>query len=254
MERDYFHPGKGGIMPGGGTSLTEDLRKFSLAGGADLFGVADLAPVGEFVAAQGPSPVTRFPRAVSVGMRLNDAIVDSHSPLESRRDSLYWHHVYSVVTASLDFHAYGVSRWLAERGFQGLPVPGSTPYHLEKLAGIFSHKLAAHLAGLGWIGKSCLLLTERFGPRVRFVSVLTDAPLEAGSPLDKPCGHCRACVDACPVKAFTGAEFRPEEGREVRFDVFKCSEYRREHPCGLCVSVCPQGRKKKTASPEAISL
>ena len=239
-------------MSGKGSARTKDLREFSLARGADLFGVADLAPVRPFIAAQGPSLVTQFPRAVSIGMRLSDAIVDSHSPLESRRDSLYWHHVYSVVTASLDFHAYQVSRWLADRGFQALPVPGSTPYNLEKLEGIFSHKLAAHLAGLGWIGKSCLLLTEPFGPRVRFVSVLTDAPLEAGSPLDKPCGKCHACIDACPVKAFTGAEFHADEGREVRFDVFKCSEYRREHPCGLCVSTCPKGKKKRNSASESI--
>jgi hypothetical protein len=66
------------------------------------------------------------------------------------------------------------------------------------LKDVRAHKLAAHLAGLGWIGKSCLLLTEQFGPRVRFVSVLTDAPLEAGSPLDKPCGKCQVCIDACP--------------------------------------------------------
>jgi len=94
------------------------------------------------------------------------------------------------------------------------------------------------------------LLTERFGPRARFVSILTDAPLETGSPLDKPCGKCRACVNACPVKAFSGAEFNPVEGREVRFDVFKCSDYRREHPCGLCVSTCPKGKKRKGSSLE----
>src|SRR3974377_1633294 len=99
-------------MPGKGSALTKELREFSLAGGADLFGVADLAPVRAFIANQGPSLVTQFPPAVSIGIRLCHSIVDSHSPLESRRDSLYWHHVYAVVTASLDFHAYQVSRRL----------------------------------------------------------------------------------------------------------------------------------------------
>ena len=237
-------------MPGKKIALTKDLREFSLVQGADLFGVADLAPVRDIVTAQGPSSLNRFPRAVSIGMRLNDEIVDSHSPLESRSNSLYWHHVYDVVTPSLNFIAYRVYRWLDDRGFRAFPVPGSTPYNSEKLEAIFSHKLAAHLSGLGWIGKSCLLLTEPFGPRVRFVSILTDAPLETGSPLDKPCGKCRACVDACPVKAFTGAEFHADEGREVRFDVFKCSEYRRENACGLCVSVCPKGKKKNKNEPQ----
>ena len=240
---NLFSKEQGRPMQKNAASLNEELENFCRTRGADLFGIADLVPVRNFVLSQGPSTIGQFPRAVSMGIRLNDWIVDSHSPNETRRNSLYWHHVYDVVTQSLDFLAYDVTRWLTGRGFQAFPVPGSTPYDFEKLLGVFSHKLAAHLAGLGWIGKSCLLLTEPFGPRVRFVSVLTDALLDAGSPLDKPCGKCRVCIDACPVKAFTGMDFNPQEGRDVRFDIFKCSEYRREHPCGLCVSSCPKGKK-----------
>lgn len=223
------------------TGLTEKLKKFSRQRGGDFFGIADLALAKDFIASQSPFSIADYPRAVSVGMRLIDSIVDLHSPDEPRRQSLYWHHVYEVVTPALDSLAYDLARWLTGEGFKALPVPGSTPYDSDRLKGFFSHKLAAHLAGLGWIGKSCLLLTERFGPRVRFVSVLTDAPLKPGSPLDRPCGKCRVCVDACPVKAFAGVEFRADEGREVRFDAFKCSEYRREHPCGICVASCPRG-------------
>lgn len=229
-------------MDSGERALTQGLAEFSRQRGADLHGVADLTPARDFIAFQGYSGVGRFPRAVSVGMQLNDAIVDQHHPEEPRRQSLYWHHVYEVVTRALDFLAYDLGRWLTDRGFKTLPIPASTPYHFDKLEGIFSHKLAAHLAGVGWIGKSCLLLTDRFGPRVRFASVLTDAPLATGSVIDKPCGKCHVCVDACPVRAFTGEEFRSGEGREVRFNAFKCSEYRRDHPCGLCVSSCPKGR------------
>jgi len=227
------------------TALAKELEKFSRQRGADLFGVADLALAKDFIASQCPPAIANFPRAVSLGMQLNNSIVDQHSPNEPRRQSLYWHHVYEVVTPALDFLAYEVTRWLTAQGFRAFPVPGSTPYNFNELKGIFSHKLAAHLAGTGWIGKSCLLLTDRFGPRARFVSVLTDAPLETGSALDQPCGKCHVCVDACPVKAFTGAEFRAEEGREVRFDVFKCSEYRKDHPCGLCVSTCPKGSPRR---------
>ena len=232
-------------MKGKETGLAKELEKFSRERGADLFGVADLAPARDFIDSLGPPLISRFPRAVSMGMQLCDSIVDQHSPDELRQRSLYWHHVYEVVTRALDFLAYDVTRWLTGRGFQAYPVPGSTPYDLDSLKGIFSHKLAAHLAGVGWIGKSCLLLTEPFGPRARFVSVLTDAPLETGAALDRPCGKCRVCVDACPVHAFTGAEFHPHEGREVRFDAFKCFEYRRDHPCGLCVSTCPRGKPRR---------
>lgn len=232
-------------MPFNAAMLTKELREFSQTRGTDLFGIADLTPVQHLMTIEGPFRVGQYPRGISMGLRLNDGIVDAHTPEEPRRNSLYWHHVYNVITPSLDFLAYDVTRWLTDRGFQACPVPGSAPYNPDKLAGIFSHKLAAHLAGLGWIGKSCLLVTEPFGPRVRFVSILTDAPLEAGSPVDKPCGKCHACIDACPVHAFTGMEFNPTEGREVRFDAFKCKDYRREHPCGLCVSSCPKGKKPR---------
>jgi epoxyqueuosine reductase len=225
-------------------ALTKKLGEFARHGGADLFGVADLEPARELFSGQKNFSLDRFPRAISLGMPLNDLIVERHSPLEARRDSLYWFHVYNVITPALDSLGYRISRWLEDQGYSTFPIPGSTPYDFNKLEGILSHKLAAHLAGLGWIGKSCLLLTARYGPRVRFVTILTDAPLKTGSPIDKPCGKCHACLDACPVQAFSGKEFQADESRQVRFDAFKCSEYRREHPCGLCVSSCPQGRAR----------
>lgn len=228
-------------------TLTAQLENLAFEGGVDLFGIADLSPARDFIVSQGGTWLERFPRAISLGMGLSDLIVDQHQPHEPRRQSLYWHHVYNVVTPALDFLAYDLSRWLNKKSFSALPVPASTPYNYEMLMGIFSHKLAAHLAGLGWIGKSCLLVSKKYGPRVRFVSILTDAPLLAGEPLDDFCGKCHICVDTCPVRAFTGREFMPDEPREIRFQAFKCSEYRRDHPCGLCVSSCPQG--KKSSSP-----
>ncbi|MGQ9694056.1 MAG: 4Fe-4S dicluster domain-containing protein [Thermodesulfobacteriota bacterium] len=224
-------------------SLTEQLERLAFQGGADLFGIADLSPARDFIITQGGGWLGRFPRAISLGMRLSDLIVDQHHPHEPRRQSFYWHHVYNVVTPALDFLAYDLSRWLTQKGFAALPIPASPPYNYETLLGIFSHKLAAHLAGLGWIGKSCLLVSQKYGPRVRFVSILTDAPLLVGKSLDNSCGNCHLCVDSCPVGAFTGREFIPDEPRELRFQALKCSEFRRDHPCGLCVSSCPQGKK-----------
>jgi ferredoxin len=230
-------------------TLTRELEDFARERGADLFGVADLRAASDLnVSRAGPG--ADLPLAVSLAMCLNDAIVDGHDPNEGHRQSIYWHHVYDVVTPALDVLAHDVSRWLAGRRFRAFPVPGSSPYDTERLEGIFSHKLAAHLAGLGWIGKNSLLLTRAFGPRVRLVTVLTDAPLEAGSSLDRRCGRCRVCVDACPVDAFSGTEFQADQDRELRFDAFKCSEYRRQHACGRCVAVCPVGshRKRRTRS------
>jgi epoxyqueuosine reductase len=224
--------------------LTKKLENFAREKGADLFGVADLAPAHDFIAAKSPSHLARLPRAVSLGMRLNDMIVDHNDPDQPQDKSPYLFHAYQVITPALNALAHEVARWLTRNHFQAYPVSSSGQFAPEKLEGLFSHKLAAHLAGLGWIGKSCLLVTKPFGTRVRWVTVLTDAPLATGHPLEKDCGGCQICVEACPPRAFTGKPFRTADPREVRFDAFKCYEYRKTRGCGLCVSSCPVGQER----------
>jgi epoxyqueuosine reductase QueG len=100
---------------------------------------------------------------------------------------------------------------------------------------------------------------------VRWVNVLTDAPLEpTGSPVDPRCGKCTACVDICPVHAFTGRMFSPDEPREARFDAAACDRYYHKLEkemgiagvCGLCLWACPHGRKagKKKGSTQKKQL
>jgi epoxyqueuosine reductase QueG len=137
-------------------------------------------------------------------------------------------------------------------------VRASQPPPLEDEEGLhaaFSHKLAAHLAGLGWIGKSCLLVTPQVGPRVRWASILTDAPLTAGEPMEERCGECKVCVKACPPQVLTNRNFVSDESREVRYDAHACSVYQKESEeyvkvriCGMCVYACPHGREKKNGA------
>ena len=223
------------------SNLQRRIEALAYQNGADLFGIADLTPVHEFMVTQGGAMLGEFPRGVSVGIRLSDTIVDTHSPDEKHGLSLYWWHVYSVVTPMLDVLAQRLQQELQAEGFKTLHVPGSMPYNRKTLKSLFPHKLAAHFSGLGWIGKSCLLITPEFGPRVRFVTVLTDAPLLTGKSLEKKCGKCKRCIEACPVQALKGIEFRHEESVETRFDTWKCEQYRRTNPCGICVAACPFG-------------
>lgn len=105
---------------------------------------------------------------------------------------------------------------------------------------------------MGWIGKSCLLVTPSVGPRVRWASVLTDAPLQpTGLPATQECAGCAECVDICPVGAFTGRPFSADEPREARYDARACETYLKRIDeetgwgvCGLCVAVCPHGRRR----------
>jgi epoxyqueuosine reductase len=231
------------------------LREDALVWGADFFGVADLGLARGVVEEQGGEMIAQFPWAISIGVAMPSAIVDQLPRGEDRAVALaYRSHSYDILNARLDQIASRLASTQQHRGYRAFPVRASQVVDDDKLCGHFSHKLAAHLAGLGWIGKSCLLVTPEVGPRVRWASVLTDAPLAPGQPMAERCGTCTVCVGACPPHAFTGRNFRAGEPREARFDVFKCNEhlyYRKEQMgvrvCGMCVYACPHGRKKQNA-------
>ena len=236
------------------STFEEKLSTRSYDLGADLFGVADLTPARDAIEAQGGHELAGYPRAISIGIILLDSIVDQLPKRSDRAVSVaYRHHAYDVVNDQLDSITLRLSRELEHEGYRAYPISASQRVNDEKICAVFSHKMAAHLAGLGWIGKSCLLVTPEAGPRVRFATILTDAPLEAtGEPMEERCGQCQDCVKICPVSAFTGRAFVEEEPREARYDAFKCQEYMKDVEnkigravCGMCLYVCPYGRKIK---------
>lgn len=101
-----------------------------------------------------------------------------------------------------------------------------------------SQKVLAHLAGLGWIGKSKLLITPKFGLRVKIGTIFTKSTI---APINEPyiesCGNCKTCMDICPVEAIC----------ENNFNALKCRLYVKDGNdndktfCGLCMKVCPVG-------------
>jgi epoxyqueuosine reductase QueG len=124
-------------------------------------------------------PIAEFSRAISIGIALLHSIVDQ---LPQRADPAvamnYKHHAYDLVNQRLDHITSRLSSLLQSEGCRALPVPASQTVDDERLCDVFSHKMAAHLAGLGWIGKNCMLITPEVGPRVRWATVLTDAELK----------------------------------------------------------------------------
>lgn len=236
-------------------TLDTRLREQATALGATYVGVADLAPVRGVVTAQGGDFLGDFRFGVSAGIVLSDAVVDQLSQHTSRDITrAYHHHIYGVVNTMLDRIATTVAFDIERAGYRAFPVPASRPYDGDRLTGLISHKLVAHLSGLGWIGKNCLLITREHGPRVRWVTVLTDAPLRStgGADASDECKECRLCVELCPAQAFTGVPFNPADNVEVRFRRAECRKYLSERDkgygasaCGVCVHVCPHGWSAK---------
>ena len=97
--------------------------------------------------------------------------------------------------------------------------------------GISLRKLAEE-AGLGFIGRSGLLIAERFGPDVRLSGIITNIDLrpEKKSEAESGCDGCRRCEDSCPAGAIV------EKG------VDKCRRHVENsgmERCTVCIDVCP---------------
>lgn len=115
----------------------------------------------------------------------------------------------------------------------------------------FSFKFAAVNAGLGWIGKNDVVITKRYGPRVRLSAILIDAPFAYGEKITESlCPEtCRNCIDACPHKALHNVKWNIGSVRSELIDYRLCNEKRsitikslgRKHACGLCMAACPYG-------------
>ena len=107
--------------------------------------------------------------------------------------------------------------------------------------------LVARDAGLGEIGRMGLLMTPRFGPRVRIAVVTTDLPLLADGRAPDPallhfCSICRKCAEACPPGAIPTGGREPIDGvPRWRIDDQACFAYwcAAGTDCGQCLRVCP---------------
>jgi len=232
-------------------NLYEKIKEIAENDGIEFVGVADLSPARDFIQDYAQNMLDKYPKAITLGMRLLDDVVNELPLKKEKPVAVNYFHAYELTNQRLDIVSYKISNLIQKEGYHVLPIPASKRCDDERIAAEFSHKLAAHMAGIGWIGKSCLLINPEAGPRVRWITVLTDAPLDAtGSPMEESCGDCNKCVDICPVNAFSGRSFKTDEPREARYDARKCEQYFKELEekgelpvCGLCIYVCPHGQK-----------
>ncbi|MBR2904252.1 MAG: epoxyqueuosine reductase [Clostridia bacterium] len=186
--------------------------------------------------------------AFSFGVKLSDAVLKS---IDSGPSYAYFQH-YRTANALLDSLAFRLAQLLEKEGYSAFPVAASQSQgKANPYGGVYPHKTAAVLSGLGFVGKSGLFLSKDYGSKVRLATVLTDMPLTPDSPvIDNGCGDCKACVSACPAGAIYGT--LPTTDGERNFDAEKCSKYMKEHfqdvgrgsVCGICIKVCPKNKLK----------
>jgi epoxyqueuosine reductase len=203
-----------------------------------------------------------FHYALAIARRLDDTIIDEIKNGPTQR----YYSLYRLINDELSAKITAVSDYLTKAGIDNVPIkPTFEDQDLEReyydtLRTPFSHKLAATRAGIGWIGKTDLLITHAFGPRVRLATILLEhnhRAFELGTPITaSACGSCAVCVEACPAQAANGKPWDTTIDRDEFYNAFKCREKCRELSkknmniensiCGICVSVCPMGNRFTT--------
>lgn len=232
------------------TTLIEKLRDW----GASIVRIADTARLSG-IDTEPDDLLDDFPRAVSIAVQLSDPIMDM---IDKTPTPLYSSH-YSRVNAQLDDIAVKTTNLLQSSGARALPIPASQILDSENWTSYISHKAVALAAGIGWQGKSLLIVNPEFGPRMRLITVLTDAEFDADSPIKNRCGKCNLCKDHCPAGAILGANTTSHySSRSEAIDLKKCVYQVRDvfedipHTkpliCGICIKVCPWGKKTKKTS------
>jgi len=207
--------------------------------GASLVGFADMSGLATTL-------TNGLPRAISIGVRLDPAVIREIGKGPTRRYFAEYQRVNALLAELCDRAA----AFLTDAGFRAEPAQTTTEHFDPKTLSMpLQHKTVATRAGLGWIGKSALLITKQYGSAVRLGSVLTDAPLETGEPVNTSgCGACRRCVEHCPAGAIVGDNWELGSPREAIYAAPTCRVKARELSnaqgieatiCGICIHACP---------------
>ncbi len=221
--------------------LEKNLAQITASHGCTLYGFADLEGIT-------PIELSRFHRGISFIFQMEPWVMNQLAQGPTDAYSV----LYRQINLRIDALAAELVRSLDRAGHQGWALPSSNRSDPVNIRGDFQHKTTATRAGLGWVGKNCQLLTMVWGPWVRLGTVLTDAPLKPGEPIEKSrCGKCTKCIDACPAEALKGGIWRPGVKRDVILDARACDHYKKTHfhrfhgghNCGICTQACPVGQK-----------
>jgi len=226
------------------------LRRYARSLGLDLIGFCSTNKFEDAPRERRPEVYLEDAKSIiSIGYKLNFTSIQN---LPASRSAYMLEHDYANLHLNQSSHK--MVRFLEEKGFNAVGFDAGAGFYLEAgkdpqmFAGDFSHKHAAVACGLGKFGLNNLVITKKFGPRVRFTTIITNAELRYDAPLrENPCltYECKECINVCPVNALDGWEgkYNPETGWLI--DKKKCYEYifktLKGKRCGLCIKACPVG-------------
>jgi epoxyqueuosine reductase QueG len=240
-------------------SMNQELERLLLDNGAAMVGFAKLDGLYNTVDLEGPRSedsvtepidIPHYPIGISILLAYPREVIRNIG----NAPTMEYYDEYHSINHMLDHLAILCANYIKDQGYNAYPQTDQATKEYGIFRTVMPHKTVAIHAGLGWIGKSALFITEQYGSAIRLISVLTDAPLEYNQQITQSkCGSCRLCTNACPGKAISGKLWSPELEREEYFDAMACRRTAREIAaktlnkqitlCGKCIEICPYTRK-----------
>jgi epoxyqueuosine reductase len=174
-----------------------------------------------------------YPNAMVMTMEMDKRRIDT-SP--SRESFVAVHETYH----NLGDAANRIAGYLRKRGYSA--------HAGHPLMGLALYPPLAQQAGLGWRGMHGLLITPRFGPRVRLAAVFTSIEILPFDPakanehrwIEEYCSLCRRCANECPPQAILDRPRELDNGLVTCVDVDACFPYFFDcYGCSICIRVCP---------------
>lgn len=215
--------------------LTEELSALLRKNGAELVGIGNMKNVQN----------CSYPVGISVAISLPVHIIRDLKIAPTNE----YYEMYHTLNNKLNRIVTLGAQFLQDNGYKAYgQTTDVVKVNADRVSPI-PHKTVATRAGLGWIGKNCLLVTKEYGSAVRLSSLLTDAPLTVNQPYNESfCGNCHLCVDACPAGALKGTLWRlgvkrdtivdTEVCRDKQLEIMKSATGIEQDLCGKCFAVC----------------
>ena len=192
--------------------LTTLIKQYALELGVDLVGFANIERFAKAPPKMSPQGILPTAKTVIVcALHHPDPVIELEGGEHGQSQIMESYDVQMVMNSKLDHISFSIANFLDEKGFPSVPIVSSNIWryrNYKELDAVFSpdmsHIYASVCAGLTEMGWSGLAISPEYGPRNRFVSIITEAELEP-TPLysgEKLCDMCGECVKYCPADAY----------------------------------------------------
>ena len=192
--------------------MTQQIKALAHELGADLVGFANIGRFDEAPIKMSPRGIMPSAKTVIVcAVHHPDATIELEGGEHGDSQIFESYSVQYTMNTKLDHISFSIAHFLDNNGYEAVPIVSSNIWRYrgyKELDAVFSpdmsHIYASVCAGLCEMGWNGLALSPEYGPRNRFVSIITDAelqptPLLPGGTL---CDMCGECIKYCPTDAY----------------------------------------------------